>query len=1315
MRRLKGTILLLLLSCFYLNAQLAPSIPTSPQAEAFKKYGDYGVNYATGVPEISIPLYEIAHHGYKIPVALNYIAQPLKPGYNYDVYGFGWSLSPRGSISRSIEYKPDEQANFALEPPPTGTYYQYCAPYCLTDYNYAHDKFNAILPDGSSFDFIIEKQGTERVFVVSEKRNVKISCDYNGQIDSLTIIDENGVTYTFQGADTPAYGSGSAYAGTYVSWLLTRIDLPHSAEPIYFSHSMVLNTPSLTCGEPKLTVGGYFDQGPSSTYINTPVLQRSADYPFYAYSMHLLTSVSWGNATLYLNYANASGSSNNYVEKLLFYEGSSLIKEISLNRAVNTSGYSPCLNPVVATLSSVQINGSDNPGLSQVYEFSYKSIHSFGGTDHWGYLNYSGNDQPNFNFFMEWNSDEHALSSAITKVSPEIDDIGPYHKYKLTYPGSGAQFNDYRQPAPPEAHGVLTRIKYPTGGYTEFEFENHRFLTSMEENGNYIYNPANRIPKFAAGFRIKTITNYSAEGILATKNNYRYGKTNAELYGSNHPYPNTHSGLGQEAVDPNILTYATYKHYPHQYIRNMTINLNEYGQKVAFSNPYRIVQSVPEPWEWECTFSVSNFRRLVGGRSPVMYSDVTVYEGPFLDDYETDYLKGKTVYRYGIRNEDTGEDFFESLLDYNDQYLGYASKSHLYNKLLEKTEYQNKGGTLGWVPVRKEINTWGELTHPYMDYVQAVFYPSHYFFAMAPISNMFTPWYNVLGKKFIIDKMVTEYTPEGDSITVSEAYQYDSKGFLITKTLLRSEDGQSIKDQFTRVPESSHLPAGLKQDMIDKNIIAPVVVSQKGVSNSSGTTPTDGNRIEYAKFGGPQIIMPSKYYEQSVTASGTQYQLRSEVKRYSDNGNALEIVAGNRVPAAYLWGYNDRYLVAEVKNASYNEVYLGNFEDRSGWDGALSLYDDAVSRTGAVSGRIDKPGPGEQVSHSTQTLQISLTASKRFRYSGWVYSNGPSADIFLFMKRAGEPGYYSYIDITTTTQTGRWVYLEKEVEVPADVTQLNIRLDNNGGGSVWFDDIRICPADALMSTYTYAPSIGITSMAGPDGRPNFYNYDALGRLSMTKDHQGNILQKYCYTLSGQPYACDENSTVAYRMTAGTLWEPTGETRCETNTSGAFTGYLQRQERDEKTTSATYKKIRWSNTRMDIKACPLNQLFAKLHYTNPVVIGDKYYADVEIRFYQDPGGAVPAQAYQLPVSYTTTKDLPGGKKNSAVSTVTVKANGHITIAARRALIGSTEGLGGDWVYKPGAKNRPGIWERPANITPHLSFYQLANGTGYGIIE
>ncbi len=68
-----------------------------------------------------------------------------------------------------------------------------------------------------------------------------------------------------------------------------------------------------------------------------------------------------------------------------------------------------------------------------------------------------------------------------------------------------------------------------------------------------------------------------------------------------------------------------------------------------------------------------------------------------------------------------------------------------------------------------------------------------------------------------------------------------------------------------------------------------------------------------------------------------------------------------------------------------------------------------------------------------------------------------------------------------------------------------------------FKDLRNIPAlaDALVTTYTYDPLIGLTSQTDPNGKTTYYEYDGNGRLINIKDHEENILQRYEYHIKGQ--------------------------------------------------------------------------------------------------------------------------------------------------------------------------------------------------------
>lgn len=69
-----------------------------------------------------------------------------------------------------------------------------------------------------------------------------------------------------------------------------------------------------------------------------------------------------------------------------------------------------------------------------------------------------------------------------------------------------------------------------------------------------------------------------------------------------------------------------------------------------------------------------------------------------------------------------------------------------------------------------------------------------------------------------------------------------------------------------------------------------------------------------------------------------------------------------------------------------------------------------------------------------------------------------------------------------------------------------------GSGAAQLDEVRLHPAGAPMTTFTYDPLRGVTAQTDAAGRTTTYEYDALGRLVRTRDEQGRILteQEYHY-------------------------------------------------------------------------------------------------------------------------------------------------------------------------------------------------------------
>ena len=145
------------------------------------------------------------------------------------------------------------------------------------------------------------------------------------------------------------------------------------------------------------------------------------------------------------------------------------------------------------------------------------------------------------------------------------------------------------------------------------------------------------------------------------------------------------------------------------------------------------------------------------------------------------------------------------------------------------------------------------------------------------------------------------------------------------------------------------------------------------------------------------------------------------------------------------------------------QTFQDGFESQSGWSyqdewgyaSILTSYDSTRKRTGNYSGKIENNSTSEKFVHSNYWMPISNSVPTEYTYSGWVYSDGPSAEIFLFMKTDTETSYYTLVTSVSTTVIGNWKFITATYNVPANIRKLNLRIDNNGLGTVWFDDLQI--------------------------------------------------------------------------------------------------------------------------------------------------------------------------------------------------------------------------------------------------------------------
>jgi len=82
-------------------------LPTSPEAASLARFGDIPVGYYNGIADVSIPLYSISEAGLEIPITLRYHSGGVKVEDQANNVGLNWSLEPGGAIIQIINGKPD--------------------------------------------------------------------------------------------------------------------------------------------------------------------------------------------------------------------------------------------------------------------------------------------------------------------------------------------------------------------------------------------------------------------------------------------------------------------------------------------------------------------------------------------------------------------------------------------------------------------------------------------------------------------------------------------------------------------------------------------------------------------------------------------------------------------------------------------------------------------------------------------------------------------------------------------------------------------------------------------------------------------------------------------------------------------------------------------------------------------------------------------------------------------------------------------------------------------------------------------------------
>lgn len=905
-------------------------IPTSPQSQIFERYLNHGISGCTGLPEIEIPLYEIKMKDITIPITLSYDASGVKyMQYDGDI-GAGWSIGAAGyRVTRNVKGADDLGVITPYGPPAhnytkiktladltqedvrlrdgflLGISYDPDGPSfpsgasgaidALVDGDGQYDRFSYMLPT-SGGKFIITDRQNKTITHLDEKQDL---VDIIGRTE-IKITDATGIEYllggTSDGVELIEKEKGTQHE---TAWLLREIRTP-SGESMHFKYKKAFirsyryreNVTGLTVTDASSLVGSYKDyfSGSDSPVedgleINDVYNQEVVKYDYLLFLDQIETdniTISFvRNELLDMGSALSFTSNLKYIlEKIIITDKltQKVIKEISLNNGVFPNDINT-FDSYVSTPSHLVLNSATISG--QKYEMTYYAPpfnYRYGYPDQWN--NYSFNrqyarsDQKNF-LHKEFLDDKLIFRMYYRYVA--VNTI-------FTTLREYAYFNNYFADRSVDETNIvsfsLKKIKYPTGGDTEYVYEPHQ--TGQGKGGGLrikkiISRPATDLPAIISEFRYDTgIPSFILDHSAFCSSSYSmYHETS--MFEGNPTHMDWHARLRRTKIysvnpigDLSLSDYAVY--YRDIDILQYDESSNKYNGKKSLK--YNL-PNLPQIDYYEGFYIKPGY--LVDDDLGMARGIFKVYDGqkPTIGSMSyynnTDKLLKQENYEY-IK---TAENTYKGL-KVRRRAFGSNSEVPMYPEYMEAQPFSSDRNDYNYVS-------------SYFDYIQHEI---------------------ISGAYLLASKRETWFTPEGNFET-TESYDYNDKN-QIRKIELKNKDN-IITVKHLKYPQDFAFGSNIYQQMVDKNTISPVVeqLLYTGENREIKRIKTEyGGSWGYGGFR-PNVV--------KTTSEGLE---RTEITydRYDSKGNLQQYTTPDGISTFYLWSYNYQYPIAEIKNATYFEI-----------------------------------------------------------------------------------------------------------------------------------------------------------------------------------------------------------------------------------------------------------------------------------------------------------------------------------------------------------------------------------------------------------
>jgi RHS repeat-associated protein len=837
--------------------------PISPQADVLKKFGEYPMDYSTGVPNISIPLYEIKVGSYTLPISISYHASGIKLQDVSSPIGLGWALIAGGSIIRQIKGAVDKGtlvlkseadviSNFNR-----GVFTSEGCAYLAAEHRLDTES------DRYSYNFN-GKNGIFRYDIndMSIKTIPYTPLRIEKSGSGYMITDTDGVRYYFL-AEEKSRGDFT-YGGdrNTSAWYLTKIVLAERKDSIELTYRQdkdyyaQFSSDYIHQGARYYFSAGEWNDSWGRTSDNV-VDNNSAMHTTESSNM-ILTRITWRGNHIDFSYTNDREDCLRYkggkllprLTSVTVYNNiSSLIKQITFDNQHYTGSSNLCKRMF---LKGVTFSGAFSSTNDEKYSFTYNS------TELPNYFNFS------FNAPSEKDTGCHEDYWGYYNGSSS-DFWTPKECMPLTFKEKGANRSVVEKFA---KAGIIERITYPTGGYTLFDFESNRL-----DNGT-----------LWGGLRIKTIRTYDSDATLIGQKSYNYKGAHKSIDNITNLY----------RFDCDYIYQVNYfeEHYGNRYIFHD-----------GFSTHHVSVSQPLLPLTADYGF-------------PIYYTDITEYFGDSKNNL------GKAIYSY----EESRTSDYNKFDDIADQICNEPIRiySKTYNidhgnitTLLNNKKVYKKAGNEYLLDYSEDYNYEEVSLDTFL--VGVTFKQRYVHVSLNPVPcpptielhdldhfNSIYAYYDVMGMpsyKRIASKTVKDY---GAKVTTTTTYTYDRQGRTLAP---KTERVTSPSGDYYEIKYDYPFDLPGYDEMRSANLLLPIQTKTYRNGQLAETT-----KKTYAQQNG--IFVNTSI----MAAKGGNPLYETDRFEYDNYGNLICATKNGTDKVGFVWSYQQMYPVAKVEGLSSNDI-----------------------------------------------------------------------------------------------------------------------------------------------------------------------------------------------------------------------------------------------------------------------------------------------------------------------------------------------------------------------------------------------------------